>query len=132
MDIINNYAYKVSAFMSGGMFIKVCVQRHVPSWYIAEDQQYSAWQLFGWAHLSIGITAFVCSTTWEKDKKNLQYLLKFGVFAFTLATYLYMGPYRKIPANKEEAIMTYLFALLSASMALDFAAYSFDKSQSNT
>ena len=51
MDIINNYAYKVSGFMSGSMFVRVCVQGHVPDWYNAKDQQESAWKLFGWAHL---------------------------------------------------------------------------------
>lgn len=51
MDIIKNYSYKVSGFMSGSMFVKICVQGHVPGWYIAEDQQESAWKLFGWAHL---------------------------------------------------------------------------------
>ena len=60
----------------------------------------------------------------------MQYLLKFGVFAFTLATYLYMGPYRKNIANQEERIMSYLLSILTALMAFDFAAYSFSKSNS--
>ena len=51
MNLIQNYAYKVSAFMSGGMMVKVCVQGHVPSWFVNEDQQANLWKLFGWAHL---------------------------------------------------------------------------------
>ena len=71
---------------------------------------------------TIGITAFVCSTTWSEEKRRMQRLLKFGVFAFTLATYLYMGPYRKVPANGEEKIMSNVFAVLSAMMALDLSS----------
>ena len=51
--IVSNYAYKVSAFMSGGMFFKVCFQGHAPSWYVNEDQQANAWKLFGWAHMYV-------------------------------------------------------------------------------
>lgn len=57
----------------------------------------------------------------------MQYLLKFGVAAFTLATYLYIGPYRQNEPNQEEKILAYIFGLLSALMALDFAAFCFGK-----
>ena len=71
--------------------------------------------------MTIGISAFVCSTTWPTEQIRFQRLLKFWVFAFTLATYLYMGPYRKVPANQEEKIMSYMFAALAALMALDLS-----------
>merc|ERR1719295_345062 len=148
MDVIQNYAYKVSAVMSGGMMIKVCVQGHVPSWFVNEDQQANLWKLFGWAHLPIGISALVCSSTWPKEiedlslaflepsdsprhkwnLRDLRYMLKFGIFGFTAATYLCMGPYRKVPANGEERVMTVVFGMLSGAMALDLAAYCYSKS----
>ncbi len=37
--------------MNVAMLSKVVLQGHVPSWYIAEDQQLRLWQLFGWSHL---------------------------------------------------------------------------------
>merc|ERR1719295_97395 len=133
MDVIQNYAYKVSAVMSGGMMIKVCVQGHVPSWFVNEDQQANLWKLFGWAHMTIGISALVCSSAWPKEKedeklRDLRYILKFGLFGFTVATYLCMGPYRKVPANGEERVMTVVFGMLSGAMALDLAAYCYSKS----
>ncbi len=54
----------------------------------------------------------------------MQYLLKFGVLAFTFATFLCMGPLRKVPANQEEKVVRIIYGVLSGLMAIDFALLS--------